>query len=144
MIYNVNNEFTGKNSDGHVKMMRSKHAILNNNNKTPCTTCLTLLCNLHTYLTMQQSYLTLLVEGGGRVKISDSSSSSFIQSFCTVENDVNYTSTKMVLIKACFLIRRLLFYYAHIWSKSGISMCWGHLVTSKESSNLIFFRKRHI
>ena len=28
---------------------------------------------------------------------------------------------------------------AHIWSKSGISICWKHLVTSKESSNPIFF-----
>ena len=24
---------------------------------------------------------------------------------------------------------------AHIWNKSGISMCWWHLVTPKESSN---------
>ena len=23
-------------------------------------------------------------------------------------------------------------YYAHIWRKSGISICWGHLVASKE------------
>ena len=28
---------------------------------------------------------------------------------------------------------------AHIWCKSGISICWRHLVTSKESSNPIFF-----
>ena len=27
------------------------------------------------------------------------------------------------------------FRYAHIWSKSGILICWRHLVTSKESSN---------
>ena len=31
------------------------------------------------------------------------------------------------------------FCYAHIWSKSGISICWKHLVTSKESSNSILF-----
>ena len=28
---------------------------------------------------------------------------------------------------------------AHIWTKSGISICWRHLVTSTESSNPIFF-----
>jgi len=38
----------------------------------------------------------------------------------------------------------LMSHNAHIWSKSGISICWRHLVTSKESSNPIFFRKRHI
>ena len=31
------------------------------------------------------------------------------------------------------------FPYAHTWSKSDISICWRHLVTSKESSNSIFF-----
>ena len=31
------------------------------------------------------------------------------------------------------------FYSAHIWSKSGISIWWRHLVTSKEWSNSIFF-----
>ena len=33
---------------------------------------------------------------------------------------------------------------AHILSKSDISICWRHLVTSKESSNPIFLRKRPI
>ena len=32
--------------------------------------------------------------------------------------------------------------YAHTWSKSGLSICWRHLVTSKESSNPFFFGKR--
>ena len=32
-------------------------------------------------------------------------------------------------------------HYARTWSKSGISICWRHLVTSKESSNSIFIRK---
>ena len=36
------------------------------------------------------------------------------------------------------------FTYAHIWSKSGMSICWMHFVTSKESSNLISSRNRHI
>ena len=36
------------------------------------------------------------------------------------------------------------FYYARIWSKSGISICFKHLVKSKKSSNPIFFRKRPI
>ena len=33
---------------------------------------------------------------------------------------------------------------AHIWSKSGISICSSHLVTSKASWNPTFFRKRPI
>ena len=31
------------------------------------------------------------------------------------------------------------FHYAHTWSKSGILICWRHLVTLKESLNLISF-----
>ena len=31
------------------------------------------------------------------------------------------------------------FDYAHTWSKSGFSICWRHLITSKESSNPIYF-----
>ena len=34
------------------------------------------------------------------------------------------------------------FYYAHIWSKSDISICWRHLITIKSSSNLIFFSEK--
>ena len=40
-----------------------------------------------------------------------------------------------------FILDGCSFYYAQIWSKSGISIWWRHLVTSKELSNLIFFRK---
>ena len=36
------------------------------------------------------------------------------------------------------------FYYAAILSKSGISICWRHLDTSKVLSNPIYFRKRPI
>ena len=38
-----------------------------------------------------------------------------------------------------FIIDGCSFLYAHTWSKSGIPICWRHLVTSKESSNPIFF-----
>ena len=38
-----------------------------------------------------------------------------------------------------FILDGWSFYYADIWSKKGISICWRHLVTSKESSNPIFF-----
>ena len=31
---------------------------------------------------------------------------------------------------------------AHVRSKSGVSICWRHLVTSKESSNPILFLER--
>ena len=41
-----------------------------------------------------------------------------------------------------FIIDGCSFHYAHTWSNSGISICWRHLVTSKESSNPIFFRKK--
>ena len=41
-----------------------------------------------------------------------------------------------------FYIRWLLISLAHTWSKSGISICWRHLVTSQKSSNPIFFRKK--
>ena len=37
-----------------------------------------------------------------------------------------------------FILDGCSFHYAHIWSKSGIPICWRHLVTSKEWSNLIF------
>ena len=33
------------------------------------------------------------------------------------------------------------FHYAHTWSKSDMSIYWRHVVTSKESSNSIFFEK---
>ena len=38
-----------------------------------------------------------------------------------------------------FILDGCSFHYAHTWSKSGISICWRHLVTSKESTNPIFF-----
>ena len=41
-----------------------------------------------------------------------------------------------------FIIDGCSFHYAHTWSKSDISICWRHLVTSKESLNSIFFEKR--
>ena len=34
------------------------------------------------------------------------------------------------------------FHYAHTCSKSGFPICWRHLVTSKESSNPIFFLRK--
>ena len=41
-----------------------------------------------------------------------------------------------------FILDGCSFHYAHTWSKSGFSICWRHLVTSKKSSNPIFFRKK--
>ena len=41
-----------------------------------------------------------------------------------------------------FILDGCSYYYAYIWSKSGISICVRHLVTYKESSNPIFFRER--
>ena len=41
-----------------------------------------------------------------------------------------------------FILDVCSFNYAHTWSKSGISICWRHLVTLKESSNPIFFRRK--
>ena len=39
-------------------------------------------------------------------------------------------------IETLFFIRDgCSFHYANIWSKSGMSICWRHLVRSKESSN---------
>ena len=38
-----------------------------------------------------------------------------------------------------FILDGCSFHYAHTWSKSDNSICWRHLVTSKESSNPIFF-----
>ena len=40
-----------------------------------------------------------------------------------------------------FILDACSFHYAHIWSKYGISICWRHLFTSKETSYPIFFRK---
>ena len=34
------------------------------------------------------------------------------------------------------------FHYALMWNKSWISICWRHLLTSKESSNPSFFSKK--
>ena len=44
-------------------------------------------------------------------------------------------------IPMVFILDGCSFYSAHIWSKSGISIWWRHLVTSKEWSNPIFFRQ---
>ena len=41
-----------------------------------------------------------------------------------------------------FVLDGYSFDYAHTWSKSGISICWRHLVTSKDSSNPIFFYRK--
>ena len=38
-----------------------------------------------------------------------------------------------------FILDGCSFHYAHTWSKSGISICLRHSVTSKESSNPIIF-----
>ena len=43
-----------------------------------------------------------------------------------------------------FILDGCSFDYAHTWSKSGFSIYWRHLVTSKESSNPIFFGKEPI
>ena len=43
-----------------------------------------------------------------------------------------------------FIIDGCSFNCAHTWSKSGISICWRHLVTSKESSNPIFFSEKDL
>ena len=43
-----------------------------------------------------------------------------------------------------FIIDGCSFHYAHTWKKSGISICWRHLVTSKESSNPIFFSEEDL
>ena len=45
----------------------------------------------------------------------------------------NLDNTMVFILDGCS------FRYAHIWSKSGISICQKHLVPSKESSNPIFF-----
>ena len=34
------------------------------------------------------------------------------------------------------------FHYEHIWSKSGISICWLHSITSEDTSNPIFFSEK--
>ena len=43
-----------------------------------------------------------------------------------------------------FILDGCSFHYAHICGNPGISICRRHFVTSKESSNPIFFRKRPI
>ena len=49
------------------------------------------------------------------------------------------TYLKYGFVPMVFIIDGCSLRYAHTWSKSGISICWRHLVTSKESSNSIFF-----
>ena len=41
-----------------------------------------------------------------------------------------------------FMLDGCSFHYSNIWSKSGISICWKRLLTSKESSNPIYFSKK--
>ena len=48
----------------------------------------------------------------------------------------------MHVIIMVFILDGCSFHYAHIWSKSGISICLGHLDTAKESSNSILFLKK--
>ena len=43
-----------------------------------------------------------------------------------------------------FILDGCSFYYAHVWSKSGISIWRRHLVTSKEWSNPIFFLRKYL
>ena len=49
-----------------------------------------------------------------------------------------YPFCEFSLFHMVFILDCCSFHYAHIWSKSGISICWWHLVTSKESSHPIF------
>ena len=42
-----------------------------------------------------------------------------------------------------FILDGCSFHYAHTWSKTGFSICWRNLVTSKESSNPIFFSRKN-
>ena len=64
----------------------------------------------------------------------------------SIYNQTHYTRISMIIdfwpwcVPCFFILDGCSFYYAHIWSKSGISICWRHLVTSEESSNQIFFR----
>ena len=43
-----------------------------------------------------------------------------------------------------FILDGCSFDYAHTWRQLGISICWRHLVTSKESSNPIFFSEKDL
>ena len=51
----------------------------------------------------------------------------------------NHVRSGLFVEGMVFIIDGCSFLYAYTLSKSGISNCWRHLVTSKESSNLIFF-----
>ena len=42
-----------------------------------------------------------------------------------------------------FILDGCSFDFVHKWSKSGISICWRHLVTSTESSNPTILYKYH-
>ena len=48
----------------------------------------------------------------------------------------------MILFPIGFRLDGCSFHYAHTWSKSGIWICWRHLVTSIESSYLKFFLEK--
>ena len=54
-----------------------------------------------------------------------------------IQYGLNTTAGSMV-----FITDGCSFHYAHTWSKSGISSCWRHLVTSKESSNPKIFSEK--
>ena len=62
--------------------------------------------------------------------------------FTEVQLLIKKTAGKLSVLAMVFILYGCSFYYMHIWSKSGISFCWRHLVTSKESSNPIFFGKK--
>ena len=62
----------------------------------------------------------------------------------TTQYDINYTVYDKTIISMVLILDGCSFHYAHTWSKSGFSICWRHLVTSKESSNPIFFSEKDL
>ena len=58
-----------------------------------------------------------------------------------MKSNIQYTELYELVYPMVFILDGCSFHYAHTGSKSGISICWRHLVTSKESLNPIFSEK---
>ena len=50
-----------------------------------------------------------------------------------------WRNEKHTLLHGFFILDGCSFHYAYIWSESGISICWRHLVKSKETHPKCFF-----
>ena len=66
---------------------------------------------------------------------------------CDYQENIIFGRTMLYIVHVLYMdciLDSCSFQYAHTLSKSCISICWRHLVTSKQSSNPIFFFRKDL